>query len=85
MGKTGLYMKSININYKDIITLFVLIKVLHHVGMSWIIITNKHLEYDMNKHNQDSITGGTWYNTSNCKKLHGKVFEEFIRNARTDR
>ena len=31
------------------------------------------------------MTGGPWYNTSICKKLHGKVFEGFIRNARTDR
>ena len=31
------------------------------------------------------MTGGTWYNTSICKKLHGNVFEGFIRNARTDR
>ena len=39
----------------------------------------------MNKHNSYLITGGPWYNTSICKKLHGKVFEEYIRNARTDR
>ena len=31
------------------------------------------------------MTGGTWYNTSICKKLHGTVFEEYIRNARNDR
>ena len=31
------------------------------------------------------MTGGPWYNTSICKKLHGKVFEVFIRNARTDK
>ena len=31
------------------------------------------------------MTGGTWYNTYICKKLHGKVFEVFIRNARADR
>ena len=31
------------------------------------------------------MTGGPWYNTSICKKLYGKVFEGFIRNARTDR
>ena len=31
------------------------------------------------------MTGGPWYNTSICKKLHGKVSEGFIRNARTDR
>ena len=38
-------------------------KVLQHVGMSWIIETNKHLEYDMAKHNSYWITGGLWYNT----------------------
>ena len=31
------------------------------------------------------MTGGTWYNKVICKKLHGKVFEGFIRNERTDR
>ena len=31
------------------------------------------------------MTGRPWYNTSICNKLHGKVFEGFIRNARTDR
>ena len=39
----------------------------------------------MEKHNPDQITGGPWYNTSICKKLHGTVFEEYIRNSRTDR
>ena len=43
--------------------------------MSWIIETDKHLEYDIDKHNSYWITGGTWYNTCNCKKSHGKVFE----------
>ena len=31
------------------------------------------------------MTGGPWYNTPIFKKLHGKVFEGFIRNAITDR
>ena len=30
------------------------------------------------------MTGGPWYNTYICKKLHGKVFEGFIRNAGTN-
>ena len=30
------------------------------------------------------MTGGPWYNTSICKKLHGNVFKGFIINARTD-
>ena len=31
------------------------------------------------------MAGGTWYNTSICKKLYGNVFEGFIRNKITDR
>ena len=31
------------------------------------------------------MTGGPWYNTPICKKLHGKLFEGFIINSRTDR
>ena len=31
------------------------------------------------------MTGGPCYNTSICKKLHEKLFEVFIINARTDR
>ena len=31
------------------------------------------------------MIGGPWYNTSICEKLHGNVFEGFIRNARTYR
>ena len=29
------------------------------------------------------MTGGPWYNTSICKKIHGKEIEEFITNAIT--
>ena len=39
----------------------------------------------MYKNNSYWITGGIWYNISICKKLHEEMFEEFIRNARTDR
>ena len=39
----------------------------------------------MEKHNTDWMTGGPWYNTSICTKLHRKVLEGFIRNARTYR
>ena len=31
------------------------------------------------------MTGGLWYNTSICKKLHRKLFGGFIINARTFR
>ena len=58
---------------------------LHHVGMIWIIENHEYLKYDMDIQNSYWVTGVPWYNTSICKKLHGKVFEEFIVNARTDR
>ena len=38
--ETGLSINHINTNYKDIITLFVLNTVLHHVGMAWMIETH---------------------------------------------
>ena len=31
------------------------------------------------------MTVGPWYNTYICKKIHGKLFQGFIRNARYDR
>ena len=71
--ETGLSMDNINTKYKDIITSCVLIIVLHHVSMSCIIKTNKQLEYGMDKNNSDWIRGGSRYNTSICKKLHGNV------------
>ena len=57
---------------------------LHHVGMLWIIENNKELKYDMDIQNSDWLTGGSWYNTSIYKKLHGNVFEGFIINKITD-
>ena len=53
--------------------------------MIWIIENHEYLKYDMDIQNSNLVTGVPWYNTSICKKLHGKVFEAFIVNARTDR
>ena len=39
----------------------------------------------MYKPNPNWITGGPWYNKYICKNLHGKVVEEYIINAITDR
>ena len=41
--ETGFSMKNMNANYKDIITNFLLNTMSNHVGMSWIIETNKQL------------------------------------------
>ena len=51
--ETGLSMKNMNTNYKELITKFVLNTMLHHVDISWIIETNKHVLYDIDKHNPD--------------------------------
>ena len=75
----------LNTIYQDIITTIVLNTMLQHVDMLWIIETHEQLQYDMDEQNSEWMTGGPWYNTSICKKLHGNVFEGFIINARTDR
>ena len=60
---------------------------LHHVGMSWIISSNKEMDYDKytNSNNLDWFDTGPWYNKNICSKLHGIKFEDFIKQARTDR
>ena len=58
---------------------------LHHVGMLWIIEIHEHLQYDIDKNISDWISGDPQYNTYICKKVHVNVFEQFIRNAKTDR
>ena len=39
----------------------------------------------MDTYDSEWMTGGPWYNTSICKKLHGNVFKVFIINARNGR
>ena len=59
---------------------------LHHVGISWIISSNREKEYEMNETNhRDWLNKGPWYNTSICLKLHGSRFEDFITQAITYR
>ena len=68
------------------ITKFVLNEILNHVGMSWIISSNKEMKYEIDENNhQDWLNKGPWYNTSICLKFHGSMFEGFITHARTDR
>ena len=44
------------------------------------------MKYEIDKNNhQDLLNKGTSYNTSICLKLHGSMFEDFIKHARTDR
>ena len=72
--------------FDEVITKFVLNEILHHVGMSWIISSNKEMKYEMDENNhQYWLDKGPWYNTSICPKLHGSMFEDFIAQAITDR
>ena len=79
-----IYLDIMNTTYQDIIKKIVLKTMLHHVGMLW-IENHEQLKYNMDKKKSEWMTGGPWYNTYICKKLHGKLFEVFIINARTDR
>ena len=82
--ETGLFLEDTTLD--EIITKFVLNAILHHVGMSWIMISNKEMKYDIDDNNhQDWLNKGPWYNTSICLKLHGSIFEDFITYAITDR
>ena len=65
-------MDNINNTYQDIITLFVLNTMLHHVGMLCIIETHEQLKYDMDKNNLYWMTGGPWYNIYIYKKITHK-------------
>ena len=65
--------------YDEIVTKFVLNAMLHHVVMSWIISSNREMEYEMNKtDHQDWLNKGPWYNRPICSKLQGIRFEDFI-------
>ena len=80
-----IYLDHLNTTYQYTITTFLLNTMLHHVGMLWVIENHEQLKYDMDIQDLDWLTGVTWYNTSICNKSHGKYFEGFIINARTDR
>ena len=45
--ETGSYFK--NTTFDEMLTKFVLNAILHHVGMSWIISSNKEMKYEMDK------------------------------------
>ena len=58
---------------------------LRHVGMSWIISSNREMVNEMNEINHlDWLNKGPGYNRKICYKLHGSMFDDFITQARTD-
>ena len=71
--------------YDEVITQLLLNAMLHHVGMSWIIISKKEMNYNnfTNRKNLEWFDTGPWYKKYICSKLHGITFEDFITQART--
>ena len=51
--ETMINVDNINTTYQDIITNFVFNKLLHHVGMIWIIENHDQIKYNMDIHNSD--------------------------------
>ena len=61
-------------------------EILHDVGVSWIIISNDEMKYEIDEINhQYWLNKGPSYNTAICSRLHGSLFEYLITHARTDR
>ena len=60
---------------------------LHHVGMSWIIISKEEMDYDnfTNIKNLGWFDTGPWHNKNTCSKLYGTTFEGSSIQARIDR
>ena len=82
--ETVSYLK--NTTFDEMITKFMLDAIFHHVGMLWIISSNKEMKYKINENNhQDQLNKPPWYNISICLKLQGSMFETFITHSRTDR
>ena len=60
---------------------------LHHVVMSWMIISKEEMDYDnfTNSNNLGWFDTGPWHKKYICSKLYGTTFEGFIKQDRTDR
>ena len=59
--------------------------VLYHVGLLWMISSNKKMKYDIEEKNPDWLNKGPWYNTTMYYKFDGTKFEDFIINDIKDR
>ena len=68
------------------ITKFVLNSLLRHMGMLWIICSNKEILYEMEESNHpDWLNKCPLYNTSIYSRLQGSMFEYFMTHAITNR
>ena len=67
---TDLYLGTSTL--EKMITKFVLSTILYHVGMLWIICSNKEMKYELDKNNHPNwLNKVPWYNTAICSRVHG--------------
>ena len=65
---------------------FVLKEILHHVGISWIICSNREMKYKIDEINHpDWLNRDPWYKPAIYSRFHGSLFEYFITHERIDR
>ena len=62
-----------------LITPFVLRVVLEHVGLSWIIDKNKHLNFDIGIQLRQWTYKSPRYNTTIFLQLNGQSFKDFLK------
>ena len=74
-----------NQKIEDFITPFATNMVFQHIGLFWIIKSNKNLHFDSQKYCITWILNVPWYNNMICSRLHGLVFEEYFTTAKRDK
>ena len=54
------------------------------IGLSWIIYSNKDLNFDFQNHFPSLRLNGPWYNTMIYSQLHCSSFEDYFTTAKRD-
>ena len=73
-----------NQKIENFITPFIANMVYHHIGVSWIIQSNKNISFDFQKHCPSWIINGPWYNTIIFSQLYGLVFDDYFTTAKRE-
>ena len=74
-----------NQNIEDLITPFVSNMVFQHIGLFWIIQSNKNLSLDIQNIYPSWILNGSCYNTTIFLRYHLLVFEDYFTTSKHDK
>ena len=74
-----------NQKIETFITTFVTSMVFHNIVLSWIIQSNKNPGFDFQKNCPPWILNGPWHKTTICSRLHGSVFEDYLKTSKCDK